>query len=186
MRSFLRFLAPGLLLAAAAGSAEAGMLGSTITACWDTAYNSGSVTTNTSECNGSTAGFTSAVSTVINPGVEFSTLANNRLFDFGDNTITITYISYASSPSPDLFIFTGLPAMITGLTLLSTNDLNITTAFDATSIGFLINNPHCCTTTTTSVVFQVESNPIPEPAAYAGTALGLAAIGLARRRFRRG
>jgi hypothetical protein len=170
-----------LLLVAVAGTASAGLLGANINVCWNTVYY-GTVTTDTAQCDAATAGFTVTSATVIDPGVEFATSAGSRLVDFNDTSVTVRYTAYSGSPSPDLFIFTNLPGPVTGLTLLTSNPLSVTTAFTGSSIALLIGAPECCADSTAEVTYQVDFSAVPEPASYFVTGLGLAALAFARRR----
>jgi hypothetical protein len=168
-----RFVLLALVLGfALAPTLSAGLIGVTIGACWNTVY-SGSATVDTSQCDGTTVGFTATSAVVADPGVEFQTQAGTRLVDFTDNTVTVRYLSFSGSPSPDLFIFTGLPGTITGLTLLTSNPLSVTTAFGPTSIGLLVGAPECCASSTVDVTYQIEGiSTVPEPASIALVGIG--------------
>ena len=171
-----------LLLVTTAGMASAGLIGANINACWNTVY-FGAVTTDTAQCDAGTGGLTATSAVVVDPGVEFTTSAGNRLIDFKDTSVTVRYASFSGSASPDLFIFTNLPGPVTGLTLLTSNPLSITTAFTGNSIAVLIGAPECCTTSTAEVTYQINfaSAAVPEPATYFVTGLGLAALAFAKR-----
>lgn len=177
----------GLLLVLALGaqqSASAGLIGATIDGCTDSAY-TGSVTTDTAACNSVNVGLTSPSAIVVDPGAEFFLGSTSRQVDFADNTVTVRYLSYSGSPSADLFIFTGLPGTISGLTLLTSNDLNVTTAFTGTSIGLLVNAPECCSDFTAESTFRIDYrtvSEVPEPGTFAAAGLGLALVWLRRRR----
>jgi hypothetical protein len=169
-----------LMLAAAVGAAcaahvpaQAGLLGQTFDYCTNSVY-SGTVTLDPTVCDDSVA-FTRGTATVIDPGVEVD-LSGNRFVDFSDNQITVTYNVF-SSPSPDLFVFTGFQGL-TGLTLSSANPLDVTTVFNGNAIGLLINNP----ITNQVVTFTVTVNAIPEPASWAMMIGGFALAGSALRR----
>ena len=162
-------------------SASASMLGATINTCWNSVY-SGTVTTDTAQCNAATVGFSTTSAVVVDPGVEF-TIAGARDVDFSATTVTVRYSSFSGSSSPDLFIFSNLPGTVTGLTLLSSDQLGITTAFSGSTIGLLVSNPECCRTSTVSSVFAVEfGKAVPEPITATMLTLGTALAGL---RFRR-
>lgn len=179
-------LSVAVLLVGAGSSVSAGLLGANVNACWNTVY-SGSVTTDTSACDTSTVGFGSTSATVVDPGVEFLVSGGSRWVDFTDTTVTVTYSFFSGSPSPDLFIFTDLPETVTGLTLLSTNGLSVTTEFSGKSLALLVGSPDCCSDSEVSVRYQIETNggsPIPEPGTYAMALVGLAAAGVARWRSR--
>ena len=172
-----------LLLVTMAGTASAGLIGSTINGCYNTSFNS-TVTTDTAQCDSSTVGFPNPSALVADPGVEFTVSGGERLIDFNDTSVTIRYLAHNGSASPDLFIFSNLPGTITGLTLLTGNALSVTTAFTGTSIGLLVGAPLCCTTFNTEVTYQIEygASAIPEPATFAISALGLAVLALLKRR----
>lgn len=133
----------------------------------------------TAACDTSTVGFTTTSATVSDPGIEFFMSGATRSVDFADNRVTVTYTNFGSSPSPDLMVFSGLPANLSAVTLASaTNPLDITTAFAGNVLGLLVNNPHCCTSSSASVSFDLSfAAPVPEPGTPALALAGLVALG---------
>lgn len=168
------------LVITVSGLANATLIGQTIYGCTDSTYNSGSVSTDIGLCDAGSVSFeTSAV--VLENDAEFF-LGSDRVVDFTEDTISLIFTS-VGSPSPDLFIFTNLwdafPAIeVIGLELISSNGLNVTTAFNSNSIGLLVNSPRAGDET---VTFRILTT-IPEPSTIA--ILGLALVGLASRRLK--
>ncbi|MBI5257609.1 MAG: PEP-CTERM sorting domain-containing protein [Burkholderiales bacterium] len=151
------------------------MLGTTVSHCDNTVY-SGSVTADPSACDGSTSQ-ASPGSAVVGAGVEFS-IGGNRLLDFGDDTLTITYIQPVGSASPDLFIF-DLDPSITSVSLLGTNALNVSWVFSGDHLGILVGSPLLDGTVVLSINV---GTAVPEPASLALVGAALLGIGAARRR----
>jgi len=165
------------------GFANATLIGQSIYGCTDSTYNSGSASVDTALCDSVSTSFeTSAL--VQDSAAEFF-LSDDRVVDFSADTISLIFTN-VGSPSPDLFVFTNLwdalPSIeVIGLELISSNILDVTTAFNANSIGLLVNSPRAGNTT---VTFRILTNTtIPEPSTLAIFALGI--MGLASRRFKK-
>lgn len=163
--------------------ARASLVGVTISGCTDSAYNSGSVNTDPASCNSQAVSF-DTTAMVTDPGVEFS-LGSSRQIDFSSDTVSVIYDSGHGSPSPDLFIFTDLmwvgepEVTISGLELLTTNDIEVTTAFTDHAIGLLVNAPLASGTTTT-VTYRILT--VPEPSTICLIGLTIISLGLSWRR----
>jgi hypothetical protein len=164
-----------LAAAAFATPAQAQLLGQTFDYCTNSVY-SGTVTLDPSACDDSVV-FTRGSATVIDPGVEVNLVGTGtRTVDFNNTGFLVTYDG-VSSPSEDLFVFTGFEG-ITSLTLVSADPLDITTVFNSTAIGILINSP----LENGVVSFRVLVNAIPEPATWAMMIGGFGLAGAALRR----
>ena len=155
--------------------ASAGLVGSSISQCANTAY-SGTVTTDISQCLGASVQ-PSPTTAIVGAGVEFST-GTDRSWDFGDNTLTVTYLNVTSA-SPDLVIF-DLAFDITGFALLGGNPLDITWATDGNRLGILAGSP----LVNGAVTFSVLTGSVPEPTTAALVAVALLAAGACTRRRR--
>lgn len=164
----------GFLSALFGFSATAGLIGTSISQCANSVY-SGSVTTDTAQCDPGTAQ-ASPGTAVVGAGVEFA-IGSNRLFDFSDNSLTVQYIQPVGSPSPDLFIF-DLEGAVTDFALTSLNPLNVTWSISGDRIGILINSPLVDGT----VVFRVGTSTVPEPPTVAIVSLALLALARTRRK----
>lgn len=170
MKQFARFAA-GLALACFSQLAMAGLLGTTVSQCANSAY-TGVVSVDVSACDPGTAQPVPSSATV-DGGVEFN-LADNRFFDFGDNTLRISYVQPVFSASPDLLIFT-LEQTVTGVSLLGANPLAVSWTFMDNRLGILIAQPLIDGT----VLLQIDAAgaAVPEPGTI-GLAM-LAMLGLA-------
>jgi hypothetical protein len=179
MKTLFRTLIATAALALASVSAHAGLLGSTISQCANSVY-SGTVTADSAACDSATAQANPG-SAVVGAGVEFA-IGANRLLDFGDDTLTITYIQPVGSPSPDLFVF-DLDLDITGLSLASQNMLDVTFTYLGDRLGVLVGSPLVDGT----VVLNIRTgNAVPEPGSLALTLIAAAMLGIgATRRGRR-
>ena len=156
-------------------SAHASLIGTTVTQCANTVYG-GTVTTDIANCNLSTAQPTPTSAIIADPGVEFSLLnSGTRLFDFTDDTFTVTY-NNVGSPSNDLYIFE-FENIIANLTLLTPDPLGITTALNGNLLGILINDPSA----EGRVTFGISAVPVPAAAWLFGSAL-LGFFGFSRRK----
>ena len=174
MKLFIRSLFAAATLGLAVASAHAGLVGATISQCANSAY-SGTVTADPTACNAGTAQ-ASPNSAVVGVGVEFA-IGTNRLLDFSDSTLTITYTQPVGSASPDLFVF-DLNVDIVGLALSSPNPLGVTFTFLGDHLGVLIGRP----LENGAVVLNIDtSKAVPEPGALALVAAALLSIGIARR-----
>ncbi len=155
-------------------SAQAALLGSSVSVCADSAYNSGSVTANPAVCASGSVQPTPTSAIITEPGVEFSmTNSGTRTLDFTNDTLTISYDNVGSS-SPDLFVFEFDDAVST-MTLISLNLLNITTMIDGKFLGVLVSAP----SVDSSVTFQFGTTEVPVPAAlwlFVSGLLGLTAV----------
>lgn len=175
-------VALGLASSLAAMPAGAvGLLGQTFDYCTDSVYD-GAVTLDPSACDTSVV-FTEGTATVADPLVEVQLGGTGtRSVDFSGSTISVTY-SGVSSPSADLFVFTGFSGL-TGLTLASADPLNISTIFNGTAIGLLVNSP----LVDGVVIFDVTTatGAVPEPASWAMMLFGFGAVGSAMRAAKRG
>lgn len=96
-------LAASTALACTCNAASAGLLGTTVSQCADSAF-TGPVSADVSLCAPGTVQPIPA-SALVGAVVEFG-IGGQRLFDFGDATLDVTYIQPVASPSPDLVIFT--------------------------------------------------------------------------------
>lgn len=175
MNTFIRTLAAASSLAFAAVSAHAGLVGNTVTQCANSVY-AGVVTADPAACDLSTAQATPGAA-VVGAGVEFS-IGLNRLLDFSDNTLTITYIQPVGSPSPDLFVF-DLDIDVLGVSLASLNPLGVSFTFSGSSLGVLIGSP---LENGTVVLNIATAGAVPEPTTLALVGAALLGIGAARRR----
>lgn len=162
----------------------ASLIGDTITGCTNSVFG-GAVTTNPAVCDPQAAGFSGMA--VVGAGFEFVVAGGvgDRAVDFTGDTVTLIYGPGQGSASADLFVFTNLdwipnPGSIVGLKLLTTNNLNVTTAFTANSIGLLVNAPQAGAE---AVTFQLLVTHVPEPASFALVGLGILAVGIARRKL---
>jgi hypothetical protein len=143
--------------------------------------------TDTSKRNMGATGFSATSAVVVDPGVEFSASTGTRIVDFTDDGITIRYTNFSSSTTPDLYIFSGLPGTVRDMVLLTSNPLNVTTAFAGSSIAVLINSPTCCGTSTATVSYWIDfaspaAGGVPEPATMLLAGLGLVVAGFSAQR----
>ena len=173
------YIAAGLAATSAAVPAKAAvLLGQDVTYCTDSTY-SGLVSLNPANC--STSGVSAeGTTTIVDPGVEI-TLGGDRFIDLSDDLITITY-QVTGSPSPDLFVLTGLSGL-TNLQSIS-DTLGVESVFSSSSIGFLISgNPSGPGT----AQFRVNgaSGAVPEPTTWAMMLIGFGAVGGAMRSAKR-
>jgi hypothetical protein len=179
MTNHLVRLTAGLALALCSQFALAGLLGTTVTQCADTAY-SGVVTADVTACNPGTVQ-PGPASALVGAGVEFN-IAGNRFFDFGDDTLTISYVQPVSSASPDLIIFT-MEQAVTGITLVSANPLGLSWTFSGNQVGVLIGSP--LANGNVILRFGSQAVPVPEPGSLTLAALAflaMMAMASARRR----
>lgn len=158
MRLLTRFTA-GLALACASQFATAGLLGSTVSHCANTAY-SGLVSADPSACAPATVQPFPASATVTD-AVEFS-IAGNRFFDVSDDGLSIQYVQPVGSPSPDLIIFV-LEENISGVSLIGANPLGVSWTFDGNRLGVLIGSPLRNGSVLLRLDTAVEPEPVPEP-----------------------
>jgi hypothetical protein len=175
---------PGLFLSLLlfATNASASLLGVTISGCTDAAF-PGVVTTDPNQCDPRSAGFNTTA--VVGDGNEFQ-IDWSRRVNFTGDTVSLIYRSSHNSPSADLFVFTDLiwsdpTQVITGLELLTTNLINVTTAFDPNAIGLLVNSP-LASSTDTVVTYKILTSQVPIPAAVWLFGSALAGLGWMRRR----
>ncbi len=166
-----------LVLACSSGAVLAGMIGTTVSQCTNTAYFD-AVTTDIAQCSLFNVA-ASPLSAVVGDGAEFHA-GGDRFFDFDDNTLTIRYLAGVSSFSPDLIIFT-MADSVTALTLISANPLNVTWAFSDNRIGMLIGSPLVAGSVTLRIA---QTADVPEPGSIALTGIALLALARVRRNRR--
>jgi len=160
---------------ALAAPAQAALLGQTISYCTDSTY-SGAPSLDPGVCDFVSV-FTSGTATIVDPGTEI-TLGGNRFVDFTNSQIIITY-DVTSSPSPDLYVITGLSG-ITGLNRII-DSLGVEAIFSGTAIGLLVSgNP----SGPGRAVFNVLTGTpaVPEMSTWAMMIAGFGLVGMAMRR----
>lgn len=166
------------ILIAVVSPAWGGLIGNTVSICADSVY-TGTVSADPSSCDLGTAQPSPTSALVIDPGVEFTLMG--RAIDLADSTIMLSYAG-VSSASPDLYVFSDILPSISGLTLLTSNPLGITTAFTNHTIGLLVSNPRVDGT----VTFRIQFSQIPEPSILALMSFGFVGLGFCRGKHKRG
>ena len=176
MRKLLRVVlaAAGIL---ASASASASLIGSSISQCSNTVF-SGSVTTDLNACDSGTAQ-AAPVSAVVGNAVEF-TVGSNRLFDFGADTLTISYSPPIGSSSPDLLIFHSIALPITSVSLITGNPLAVTWDFLSDRLAVLVSAPKEGGVVTLQI--NTRNEQVPVPGVLGLMSIGLAGLLAARRR----
>lgn len=174
------YLAAGLVLASVSHVASAGLLGTSVYHCADSAY-AGLVTADPGACDPATVQPIPPLA-VVGDGVEFS-VPENRFLDFADDTLTIRYVQPVGSPSPDLFMFT-LQRPVTSVSLAGANPLAVSWTFSGNRLGILIDAPLVDASVTLSVATPAVA--VAEPGSLALAAMALLALAVwPRRRCRR-
>lgn len=175
IRSFAQ-AALGAVFALSASFAHAGLLGTTISQCANTAY-TGAVTVDTAQCDVMTIQPNPSTA-VVGSGTEFN-IAGTRFFDFDDATLTITYVQPVGSDSPDLIIFS-FADLVGDISLVGANTLDVSWMVSGNLAGILVSAPLVDGT----VTLRLNANEVPEPSSVMLVGLALFALASVRRKVR--